>query len=293
MKRMLSPRRWEDRADLATRLAPRAFARPWGRAVLPHLFAGFARPGETIGEIWHQDEGPDECRLLVKHLFTAERLSIQVHPDALHAAARSLPCGKDEAWLVLDAEPGAVIGLGLRRPVAADALREAALDGSIEQLIDWRPVAAGDVLACPGGTIHAIGGGITLIEVQQNLDLTYRLYDYGRPRPLHLDEAVAVAVAGPAPRAPGSRPLGDGRELLLAGDSFVIERWRPDTPARVDGSATELLLIPLADGGRLDGVSLRPGEVWRVPALSALEPAGGLDLLVAYAGSAARADLLR
>src|SRR5688500_7445572 len=103
MKRMLSPRRWEDRADLATRLAPRAVARPWGRAVLPHLFTSFARPGETIGEIWHEEQGAAPCRLLVKHLFTAELLSIQVHPDARQAQARELPCGKDEAWLILDA----------------------------------------------------------------------------------------------------------------------------------------------------------------------------------------------
>ena len=292
MKRMLSPRRWDDRADLATRLTPRAVARPWGRAVLPHLFSAFTRPGETIGEIWHEDKSPNSSRLLIKHLFTADLLSIQVHPDARQAELRGLPCGKDEAWLILDAEPGAVIGLGLKRPVAADALREAAQDGSIEQLIDWRPVAAGDVLTCPGGTIHAIGGGISLVEVQQNLDLTYRLYDYGRPRALHLDDAVEVAIAGPAPQAPEPRSLGEGRQVLMIGDSFVLERWSPRSPVRVDGTCCELLLIPLADGGRLDGAPLRPGEVWRVPGQSMLEPTEGVDLLVAYDGSKVTPGLL-
>lgn len=289
---MLSPR-WEDRPDLATRLVPRAVVRPWGRAVLPHLFAGFAWPGETIGEVWHEDPADSACRLLVKHLFTADRLSIQVHLDAAQAAARALPCGKDEAWLILDAEPGAVIGLGLTRRITPDALRAAALDGSIEALIDWRPVAAGDVFACPGGTIHAIGGGISLIEIQQNLDLTYRLYDYGRPRPLHLDDAVEVAIAGPAPPGPEARQLGDGRELLLAGDSFVMERWRTGSDIGVDGRDTELLLIPLADSGHIDGAPLKPGDVWRVPAVSALGSAEGLDLLVAYAGATVRPNLLR
>ena len=143
MKRMLSPRRWEERPDLATRLSPRAVARPWGRAVLPHHFAGFARPGETIGEVWHEGHDAADCRLLVKHLFTADLLSIQVHPNERQAEARGLPCGKDEAWLILDAEPGAVIGLGLKRAINTAELRQAARDGSIEQQIDWRAVAVG------------------------------------------------------------------------------------------------------------------------------------------------------
>jgi mannose-6-phosphate isomerase len=253
--------------------------------VLPSVFAGFERHDQTIGEIWHEERDPGECRLLIKHLFTAELLSVQVHPDTSQAEARGLPCGKDEAWLILDAEPGAVIGLGLKRETKPGELREAALDGSIEQLIDWRPVSAGDVLACPGGTIHVIGGGVSLIEVQQNLDLTYRLYDYGRPRALHLDDAVEVAVVGPAPSAP--------KPSLLAGDSFVLERWRPTSPVRVDGAGTELLLIPLANGGFLDGTPLQAGEVRRVPALSSLEPSEDADLLVAYAGSELKPDLLR
>ncbi|MFN3724750.1 MAG: class I mannose-6-phosphate isomerase [Allosphingosinicella sp.] len=293
MRRMLSPLRWEDRPDLATRLSPRAVARPWGRAVLPHVFADFAHAGERIGEVWHEEQDASACRLLVKHLFTADLLSIQVHPDSRQAAVRGLPCGKDEAWFVLNAEPGAVIGLGLRQGIEAGKLRDAALDGSIEQLIDWRPVAAGDVLACPGGTIHAIGGGISLIEVQQNLDLTYRLYDYGRPRELHLDDAVDVAIRGPAPISPSPRCVGEGRELLLEGGSFVLERWRLSAPAAIDGSATELLLIPLATAGRLDGAPLGSGEVWRVPAVSSLEPGEGADLLVAYTGSDLKPDLLR
>src|SRR5205823_13170573 len=108
------------------------------------------------------------------------------------ARARGLPRGKSECWYILEAEPGAVLGLGLTREAAADELRAAALDGSIEELISWRPVRAGDFISVPPGTIHAIGAGISLLEIQQNADVTYRLYDYGRPRELHLDDGIAV-----------------------------------------------------------------------------------------------------
>ena len=116
--------------------------RIWGRRVLP---PGFVRPpGDApIGEIWF--EPPAGAPLLVKYLFTSERLSVQVHPDDEAAGARGFPRGKDEAWFVLDAEPGAAIGLGLVREVTREALRAAALDGGIEALLDWRPVARGDI----------------------------------------------------------------------------------------------------------------------------------------------------
>src|SRR6476661_6148361 len=150
--------------------------RIWGRHDLP---AGFPTLGDgvPVGEIWF--EPPAGASLLVKYLFTAERLSIQVHPDDAAARAKGYPRGKDEAWYILDAAPDARIGLGLTHDVSRDALRAAALDGSIEALLDWRPVSPGETLYLPPGTIHAIGGGIALVEIQQHLDLTYRLYDYG------------------------------------------------------------------------------------------------------------------
>ena len=197
--------------------------------------------------------------LLVKYLFTSERLSIQVHPDDAAARARGHARGKDEAWYVLSAEPGAVIGLGLTHEVSREALREAALDGSIEHLLDWRPVGAGEAFYSPAGTVHAIGGGLSLIEIQQNLDLTYRLYDYGRPRELHLDEGVAVA--DPAPWPPFA-PVHDGaRTILAAGHAFVLERW-----TLAGGAAATLpegsVLVPLAAGGTIDGETLEAGTVW-------------------------------
>jgi len=254
------------------RLPRRHVERIWGRRDLSGPFAPPAEMGtEPIGEIWFEDEA--DAALLVKYLFTAERLSIQVHPDDSEARARGYERGKDEAWYVLAAEPDAVIGLGLTRKVSREALREAALDGGIERLLDWRPVSAGDVFYSPAGTIHAIGAGLSLVEIQQNLDLTYRLYDYGRPRELHLEEAVAVA--DPAPWAPPFEPVeaGPGRTVLAAGGAFVLERW-----TWAEGLAATVpegsVLVPLA-GGDSGSVLAADGRI---------ELPGPIDLLAAYPG---------
>jgi mannose-6-phosphate isomerase len=175
------------------KLERRYVEKPWGRTELPPMFDPPA--SERIGEVWFTDGA--ELPLLAKYIFTSARLSIQVHPDDAQARTRGLAQGKSECWYILDAEPGATLGLGLRREVSKDELRAAALDGSIEQLMDWRTVAAGDFVFVPSGTIHAIGAGISLLEFQQNSDVTYRLYDYGRPRELHLDDGVAVSNPKP------------------------------------------------------------------------------------------------
>jgi mannose-6-phosphate isomerase len=275
----------------AHRLASRHVERIWGRR---DLAGPFAPPAETaaepIGEIWFEGPGGDDlgAELLVKYLFTAERLSIQVHPGDAAARAAGHARGKDEAWYVLSAEPDAVIGLGLTHRVSREALREAALDGSIAQLLDWRPVRAGEIFYSPAGTIHAIGGGLSLIEIQQNLDLTYRLYDYGRPRELHLDEGAAVA--DPAPWAQPFAPLRDGpRTILAAGHAFVLERWSMagDAAANLPQAS---LLIPLAPGGTIDGEAAEAGTVWAAEGRVAL--GGPLDLLVAYPGREALPSIL-
>lgn len=178
-------------------LATHRVEKPWGRHQLWPGFADPAPDGEPVGEVWFQTPGPEEPELLVKYIFTSEKLSIQVHPDDAQARAAGYARGKDECWVILDAEPDATIALGTHDVVGAEQLRAAALDGSIEELVDWKPVQAGDFYYSGAGTVHAIGAGITLVEIQQNVDLTYRLYDYGRPRELHLDEGVAVSDARP------------------------------------------------------------------------------------------------
>ena len=253
-----------------------AVERPWGRRELPGAFAALAGGDRPIGEIWFENDGGRPAALLVKYLFTTERLSIQVHPDDAIARAAGLRSGKDEAWLVIDADPGATIGLGLTRKLTPEALRAAALDGSIEQLLDWRPVSTGDFFYSPAGTIHAIGGGIALVEIQQNCDITYRLYDYGRPRELHLDQAIAVANPAPYRTGPGPADLGHGRQLLAGGGAFGVERWRAGGEAH--SGDRETLLIPLAEA-RIDGETAAIGSVWSVRGSARVD---GGDVLVAF-----------
>lgn len=276
----------------ATSLSARPVSKIWGRRRLPGSFAACPDGIDPTGEIWFEAAGGDAPELLVKYLFTSDRLSIQVHPDDEAAIAAGYRRGKDEAWLVLAAEPGASIGLGLKREVPRDALRRAALDGSIERLIEWKPVAAGDFLYSPAGTIHAIGGGLSLIEVQQNADPTYRLYDFGRERELHIEAAVAVARLEPWRSLYRPRQIGPGRRLMATGGRFTVERWRSDLPLRIEAGAADLLLIPIEGAGEVDGSRLRPGMVISAIGTAELRPSGPIDLLVAYDGPV-RLNLVR
>jgi mannose-6-phosphate isomerase len=215
--------------------------KPWGRDVLPPPFA--APAGKRIGEIWFVP--PAELdRLLVKYIFTSEKLSVQVHPSDADAPGQ----GKEECWLVIDAERDARLGIGLTRAVGEDELRAAALDGSIEHLLEWHQVSPGDFFYIPAGTVHAIGGGVSLIEIQQNSDTTYRLYDYGRPRELHLEQGVAVARALPYDTAlHRSLPFG-ASETLVAGPRFRVDLidGEPEEAVVAAYDGNPLLVIPLA-----------------------------------------------
>jgi mannose-6-phosphate isomerase len=270
------------------KLAARGVERVWGRTQLPDAFRGF-ESGAPVGEVWHEAAGEDPL-LLVKHLFTSERLSIQVHPDDAAAQARGFPRGKDEAWFVLGAEPGATIGLGLKAPAERDAVRAAALDGTIEALVDWRPVAAGDFFYSPAGTIHAIGGGVALVEIQQNLDLTYRLYDYGRPRELQLADGMAVADPQPWRRPFAPVSIEPGRSILAAEGKFVVEAWQVEREVAWLLPA-DTVIVPLAGSARVDGETLDPAGVWQGEGEVRLESGDGIDLLIAYPGGEVCANL--
>ena len=250
-------------------------AKPWGREVLPAPFA--ASPGEKIGEIWF--EPPAELpSLLVKYIFTSEKLSVQVHPDDDQARASGHGAnGKEECWLVIDAEPGATLGVGFHEHLSHEQIRAAALDGSIENLLVWHAVSAGDFFYIPANTVHAIGAGVSLIEVQQNADITYRLYDYGRPRELHLDEGVAVAKGEPHDPALRRHIPERGTIELANGRYFQLHRLdgEPDEAIR-KAYARPLLVIPREGELRLGGEMLKPGECGMAASIADLtfDPAG-------------------
>jgi mannose-6-phosphate isomerase len=262
-----------------TLLLRREIEKPWGRTSLPAPFA--ARGGRRIGEIAFEAPAGEHAPLLVKYIFTSERLSVQVHPDDDAARARGLANGKSECWYVLDAEPGAMLGLGLREPVDSGRLRRAAEDGSIVDLLDWKPTRAGDFFDVPAGTVHAIGPGLALVEVQQQSDTTYRLYDYGRPRPLHLDDAVAVASRIPYPESRRGHAGPDEEKRLLAGPFFTLVHIPAGAGDIGALKESRRWAIPLAGSVRTQEAEAGAGDCLLVAPGARLSRAPGTRLLLA------------
>lgn len=241
------------------KLRKKTVSKPWGQQVLPAMFGG--ERTKKIGEVWFQPPPSVTPALMVKYLFTSEKLSIQVHPDNRTARNAGLPSGKDECWLVLDAEVDAVLGIGLKTKTSDSKLRAAATLGEIENLIDWKPVKAGDFFYIPAGTIHAIGPGLQLIEIQQNVDVTYRLYDYGRPRDLHLDDAIAAAKTDPYRMKYHQHIDPESSQLISDGPYFrsfqVIDQ---DIELISDVPASEWQVIPLAGSVKVRDKLIKAGE---------------------------------
>ena len=143
--------------------------------------------------------------VLVKFLFPQEKLSVQVHPDDDYAMRHELArggVGKTEMWYVVSARPGAEVRVGFKPGVSEGSFRRAVAEEKVEELIERIPVEAGDAIFVPAGTVHTIGPGMILCEIQQNSDVTYRVYDFGRldaagkPRELHIDKAFGVMRFG-------------------------------------------------------------------------------------------------
>src|SRR5512141_2160047 len=217
---------------MLTRLTPRLVPKVWGSTRLEPLFRDST---EKIGEVWF--EGLPDLPLLIKFLFTTEPLSVQVHPE-----------GKTEMWHILAADPGAKIAAGFREPVTEQRMRESALSGEIENLLEWFEARPGDTFFIPAGTVHAIGAGLALCEIQQWSDITYRLFDYGRPRELHLDAGIPVSRLGSHPARQSAR-----EGVLVSCPFFTTEKLRVDGSYRseaVKGGQTIILLEGEAKVGR-------------------------------------------
>jgi mannose-6-phosphate isomerase len=268
--------------------------RVWGRESLAPYFPE-AQGIKRIGEAWFTSEEnrtslgetlrdlilahptilgtaadsahPAICPILVKLLFTTERLSVQVHPGDEYARRHHGSLGKTEAWYVLGAEPGGEVAVGFRKTLTPEQLRASALSGEIEHLLDWRKVHAGDMIFTPAGTVHAIGAGVTICEIQQNSDITYRLYDYGRPRELHLDHGINVSRLGPYEDGQERVALAEGRDQLAVCRYFRIERLA--SPGRITiagGLPYYLLLVSTKGSGSIAGLDCKAGQTWMVPA---------------------------
>jgi mannose-6-phosphate isomerase len=270
--------------------------KPWGSTDL--------RPwselhnGPAIGELWFQrtDTDASDSTLLLKLLFTEQPLSIQVHPDDAFAQSLGLARGKTEAWYILSAVPGAKIAVGLKQQLTAAQLRTAIADGTISGLVQWHPVQKGDVIFVPAGTIHAIGAGLVIAEIQQRSDATFRLFDHGRQRELHADNAVAAADAGPAQSQSAPKRLTDARTLLIACPHFVLERvdlWRQSN-WELDAEHETWLLI-LEGHARVGLMNAFVGEALFLEASRTSIEVGseGLTALLAYLGPQPAANLLR
>jgi mannose-6-phosphate isomerase len=275
----------------------RVVHKPWGASDL-RPWSSIDGTNDAVGELWFEraDKAASVPALLLKLLFTSQPLSIQVHPDDTFARAMGMPNGKSEAWYIISAKPDAKIGIGLKHRTTPQQLRASIRDGSIVDLVQWRTVANGDAIFIPAGTIHALGAGIALAEIQQYSDATFRLFDYGRGRELHEDNGVAAADAGPLQPAGTSSRLTRERTALVASRHFIFEKL--DLAA---GSSWALLAEPetwilVLEGHAAIGLmAASVGEAIFVSGgrTSIEVGANGLTALIAYPAAAPVASLLQ
>jgi len=263
------------------------------------LVATGPHAGKKLGDLFHEAPvqllGPGapttDSPLLIKVLFAREKLSVQVHPDDKMAQKYGDPRGKTECWYALAAWPEAKVALGLRPGVTLDQVRAGIHDGTLEESLNIVQVVAGDLIFVDAGTVHAIWPGAILLETQQNCDLTYRMYDYGRPRVLHIEKSLEATKLVTRAGKIAPTVLGD-RTVLIDVEYFRVERLVVDgkrsSETLASGTDTGLCYLFAADGaGRLVGSDFEPLDlpargIVAVPANSptfVVEDLGGLELI--------------
>jgi mannose-6-phosphate isomerase len=271
-----------------------AVHKPWGSPdIAPWSRLG---DGAPIGEVWFERAGASvPPALLLKLLFTSAPLSLQVHPDDRLAQSLGQQNGKTEAWYVLAARPDAKIAIGLTHDLPPEALRLAIDDGSIAALANWQKIERGQSVLVEAGSIHAIGAGLVIVEVQQRSDTTYRLFDNGSDRELHPDLAVSASAAMQdfakvAPAQPNR-----GREVLAQSPYFVLERFafEPGVNWTIDAVGEAWLLV-VAGALAFDNALLAVGEAMFIEGDRAKfrAIAAGTSAVLAYVASAPIAGLI-
>jgi mannose-6-phosphate isomerase len=286
--------------------------RPWGTLDLSPIYPGH-RFDEKIGEAWltgnntkvangplrekslaelserygraligESPRNQKQFPLLMKFLFPHEMLSVQVHPDDAGAQELGQPCGKTECWYVAHAKPGAQVGLGLKPGVTLKQFEQAIHDQRAEELLNWLNVFAGEMIYVAGGTVHTLGPGSIIVETQQQSDTTYRLYDYGRPRELHLKEGMAAVkekiasgkVVRPAPsKVAGARNL---KSRMIAAPHFAVDLYELKDPQEFQtqdesGKTSVQILVAIEGCGvveakGMESVTMAKGDAVVVPA---------------------------
>ena len=260
---------------------------PHAGSKLSNLF--HASPQELLGSGAPSPDSP----LLIKVLFAREKLSVQVHPDDKMAQKYGDPRGKTECWFALAAQADAKVALGLKPGVTLDQVRSGIHDGTLEESLNIVDVVAGDLIFVDAGTVHAIWPGAVLLETQHNCDLTYRMFDYGRPRELHVEKSLEATRLSTRAGKVAPTELAD-RTVLIDVEYFRVERmkgsgiWSSESLAGADDTGCGLSYLFAAEGaGRVSGAGFEPIElptrsIVAVPASAPsflVEDLGALELI--------------
>jgi mannose-6-phosphate isomerase len=291
-------------------MRPEFVERPWGARNLAPVYPEH-RCDKPVGEVWLTGDGNrvangplagrtlgELCReygralvgesareterfpLLIKFLFPREKLSVQVHPDDEAARRVGQACGKTECWYVLEAGPGAQVALGLKPGVTREQLARAIQEVRAEELLNWVDIYAGEMIYVDAGTVHTIGPGSILVETQQNSDTTYRLYDYGRPREIHVEQGLAAAKE----RTQAGKVMREGA-TLVASPCFVVEKLVLSETRCFEAGHSPQIFVVLEGLGAIESASpanFSRGQVLVVPASVAqvrIRPNEGLEML--------------
>lgn len=280
-----------------------AAAEPLGEAWLTGdqcIVASGSHAGKKLGALFAENSeallgksaAHNGSPLLIKVLFVREKLSVQVHPDDQMAQKYGEPRGKTECWYVLAAESGAQVACGLKQGVTLDEVKTEIEAGTLEGSLNLLDVVPGEMVFVDAGTVHAIWPGLILMETQQNCDLTYRMYDYGRGRELHIKKSLEAIRFETRAGKIAPRALAD-RTLLMDGDYFRVERipvaGRRDSSSLSEGGQLPGLQYLFAAAGaaritspEFESLELPQGGIVAIPAAApefAIEDAGGLELM--------------